>query len=598
IDAVNNRINLTSGIIYDIKLSDGTHYKCDEGAGTTAFDSSGNGHHGTMYNITESTFHATDNRVRSWQNEVGYNDYVFFNSTNGAMLIDDASVLANCTDATIEFKIYRGKDDDGLVFTHRHTNGIDVYFALYHPGQTSNSYSSNIYKSGQSRILVDGVQIGNARQDLANALTVGQVHTVRYEHFDLSMMSKLFMNLHSGGYFVEDDFIFDVKLDYTSDGVWEHHWPLIGHFDDVIGGLKAIPDSTIYLPADQTGSSDIIGNPLYHTGRVKYNADLVQSACATFDGVDDYADLPAPPFDANGTNWTVGCWFRTTDNFYRLIDWRGTGTATTVRGVQISKSATNTTFANTRIDTGAGNEINFAEVDALPYIDGNWHHIMLGWDSSTGTAYLYLDGNLALAKTNSALVNADLTSQPGIWRLGAASNDGSQQFQGSACGFIFYNILLSASEIAELYSTGFVSGVTPAAYYPLAEGAGTTLYDVSGNNLHATLYNISESSFWANTQDVFHYNINKGSSLYTHATNNDLRVPYDLNGHPLSITPPSGYSLASENPAGNWHNNAETKIQMMAGDANLAAGTFWMDSAGTLQARSYNDIVGIWNNEN
>ncbi|RMG77869.1 MAG: hypothetical protein D6711_00495, partial [Chloroflexi bacterium] len=169
---------------------------------------------------------------------------------------------------------------------------------------------------------------------------------------------------------------------------------------------------------------------------------------------------------------------------------------------------------------------------------------------------------------------------------------------GKLFDFKLFSRALSIQEVSDLINGNLTDTSNLVVWLPMAEGAGTTLYDVSGNNLHATLYNTSEASFWSGTQDVFHYNIDKGFSLYTHTTNNDLRVPYDLNGQPLSITPPSGYTLASEHPAGNWHNNAETKIQMMAGDANLAAGTFWMDSAGTLQARSYNDIVGIWNNEN
>ncbi|RMG81184.1 MAG: LamG domain-containing protein, partial [Chloroflexi bacterium] len=365
---MNNRINLTSGIIYDIKLSDGTHYKCDEGAGTTCYDSSGNGRHGTLVNITESSFHTTDNTIFSYQNNYGYSE-----GTGGVLV----------------------------------------------PRNEANP------------------------------------------------------------------------------------------------------------------TQDVLGNTLQYSGRVKYNADLVQSACATFDGANDYADLPAPPFDANGTSWTVGCWFNTTDDLWRFIDWRGTGSIK--RGVQLSGYVPSGNFNNTRIDDGVANFIKFDDVPIDPYVDGNWHHIALSWDSATGTAYLYLDGILASSKSNSNLVNADLTSQPGVWRLGAASNDGSQQLQGSACGFFFYDRLLSASEIAELYNTGFVSGVTPAAYYPCSEGIGSTLYDVSGNNLHATLYNISESSFWGGTQDVFHYNIDKGFSLYQHTTNNDLRVPYDLNGQPLSI---------------------------------------------------------------
>lgn len=46
-------------------------YKCDEGAGINSYDSSGNGHHGTITNASLETFHSTQN-IYSWQNEVGY----------------------------------------------------------------------------------------------------------------------------------------------------------------------------------------------------------------------------------------------------------------------------------------------------------------------------------------------------------------------------------------------------------------------------------------------------------------------------------------------------------------------------------------------
>lgn len=46
-------------------------YKCDEQNGTIAYDSSGNSKHGTITNSTESTFHSTQD-VYSYQNEVGY----------------------------------------------------------------------------------------------------------------------------------------------------------------------------------------------------------------------------------------------------------------------------------------------------------------------------------------------------------------------------------------------------------------------------------------------------------------------------------------------------------------------------------------------
>jgi len=76
--------------LYDVELSqaniDGIYdgavngnevvfYKCEETAGTTAYDSSANGLDGTLNNITESSFHATDAGINySFLNEVGYTD--------------------------------------------------------------------------------------------------------------------------------------------------------------------------------------------------------------------------------------------------------------------------------------------------------------------------------------------------------------------------------------------------------------------------------------------------------------------------------------------------------------------------------------------
>jgi uncharacterized protein YukJ len=42
-------------------------------------------------------------------------------------------------------------------------------------------------------------------------------------------------------------------------------------------------------------------------------------------------------------------------------------------------------------------------------------------------------------------------------------------------------------------------------YYPFAEGAGTTIYDVSGNANHGTAQNITEADFWANTTNKVGY---------------------------------------------------------------------------------------------
>jgi hypothetical protein len=49
-------------------------YKMDEGAGTTGYDSSGSGHHGTLVGITESEFHFADEELYSFQYHLGWTD--------------------------------------------------------------------------------------------------------------------------------------------------------------------------------------------------------------------------------------------------------------------------------------------------------------------------------------------------------------------------------------------------------------------------------------------------------------------------------------------------------------------------------------------
>jgi hypothetical protein len=68
------------------------------------------------------------------------------------------------------------------------------------------------------------------------------------------------------------------------------------------------------------------------------------------------------------------------------------------------------------------------------------------------------------------------------------------------------------------------------------------------NDEHLTFFN---SPNWS-TQDSYFWNENKGYSLYEHASEPDLFVPLKSDGTALTITPPSGYTKTSDNPAGPW----------------------------------------------
>ena len=61
-------------------------YKMDEQEGTTAYDSSGFGNHGTITNATLGTFHDTQDII-SFQNKFGFSQYMNFDGTNDAVVL-------------------------------------------------------------------------------------------------------------------------------------------------------------------------------------------------------------------------------------------------------------------------------------------------------------------------------------------------------------------------------------------------------------------------------------------------------------------------------------------------------------------------------
>ena len=93
--------------------------------------------------------------------------------------------------------------------------------------------------------------------------------------------------------------------------------------------------------------------------------------------------------------------------------------------------------------------------------------------------------------------------------------------------------------------------------FPFSEGAGSTAYDSSGNGNHGTITNATLSSFWGTTQDEYAGNFKNGHTKYTHASLDDLRVPYGNDGSPLSITIPTGYTKEADHPPLPTHNDFE-----------------------------------------
>ena len=109
--------------------------------------------------------------------------------------------------------------------------------------------------------------------------------------------------------------------------------------------------------------------------------------------------------------------------------------------------------------------------------------------------------------------------------------------------------------------------LSDGTHYPLTEGAGDTVYDISGNDNHGTINNASTATegagFWAGRIDgeANALNNNNGFTLYENGANK-LRVPYISGAAISSPTVPAGYTLTSENPAitDGYNNGAETEL--------------------------------------
>lgn len=116
--------------------------KMDESAGTTAYDSSGNGNDGSINNATVSTFHTTHKDViNSWQNDFGYSD-----GAGGVLVPRDESDTANDVTGSALDYTNRVKYNAKFVNSHCGTfDGTDDYIDIGNQGGAIKSISFWIY---------------------------------------------------------------------------------------------------------------------------------------------------------------------------------------------------------------------------------------------------------------------------------------------------------------------------------------------------------------------------------------------------------------------------------------------------------------------
>ena len=286
---------------------------------------------------------------------------------------------------------------------------------------------------------------------------------------------------------------------------------------------------------------DVLGNPLTYKGQVAQPLSLVNSNGALFSsGVRAEWDS-SQIFDLD--DFTM-VWYAYLDEDLRVpSDYREAFSGITsdylfyFRTGSIYFRANNVNSANKPFLEG-----NIPDADFI----NKWQKFSFTRSASN---------NIATFTAGDVVRTVNLSETAGLsFEFKSFGDLGQEGLEGQLAWASVHSKLLTPSQVAALDPYNMDTDSLEVFLVP-SVGSGSTVYDVSGNNRHATVTGATLSNFWIK-QDKFHWNLKKGFSLYDDDATGTIiqRVPLGLNP---TI---SGYTKVSDNPAGKWHNDAETEI--------------------------------------
>lgn len=539
-------------------------YKMDEQEGTNALDSSGNGNTGTITNATLSTFHATQD-VYSYQNQVGYTQRMYFDGT------DDYIAMGNVLDVSDKTTVFRCKftvviekalDDFNYMvgkglspsvagFAFRNgPSGSREYLSLF-VGDSSLSDESRsatpvFTAAGKYEIDVtyNGDRTVTATVNGAS-VTMSDIDATDFGNFTNFSNTQEFCvgarGFDTGG--PTRGSVYDVE--FYVNGVLQSSWNGYGNTNiDWIdqtgsnnGTVNGSP-SNILFPRDESDTAnDALGNTLQYTGAAPQNPKLIDSNCITSDGTDDYIEIDdATAFDI-ADNLTVGLWAKndnaTIASNEFLVGRYDSGVSKREWAIGVDP---NEKIVLNFGDPADGSFEATVSSDNAIAVD-SWHHYAFTFEG--GTVKVYLDGvripsSTTFGTTPSSLYASDIETT--ILAI-LASGSVNGPWEGNVCDVRIYcrdpaakgaGGPLTDADILDWYQNGTVefTDQTLAARYKLAEGAGATAFDSSGNGNHGALTNFALANAWGTDQDNFHGNINEGFSkrMYFDGTDDYISV--------------------------------------------------------------------------
>ena len=219
--------------------------------------------------------------------------------------------------------------------------------------------------------------------------------------------------------------------------------------------------------------------------------DQTQSSVLDFDGSNDYVTLPDFSYL---DDMSFSAWFKIDSRNYweRIFDFGRGGSGDIFLSTMGGR--TNGNLELTMHPFGATYTIN----PGITCDDGEWHHVVFTYDKGGSGMVLYIDGQNVGSNSYNTHSFSDFGGGQNFYLGKANWND--PYYDGKMEDVGLFNKALSASEVTSIYNGGsnfnlntnndnYNSSANLIGYWRMDEGAGNTLYDDSGNENHATIFN-------------------------------------------------------------------------------------------------------------
>ena len=480
-------------------------WKCDEGGGITAFDSSGNGNDGTVENVASlSTFHDEGtNTVYSWQNRVGYSES-WGADTSGelASFSTDIDLAATTTaDFSFEFEykftgdVYLLRGNPTVFYVRR--LGDDRVRLGMGGGIIDSTISSGTVTDGswhKYRIV---------RTDELVDIFMDDVEVASGQTFERAQtgISQL-GNGHSGNQ------VRNVKFNDT------YIYPCDGSGrDSGVNGNTWILPSTVFeltvIPRDESNTTnDVLGQPLQYSGPVPRDVKLKDMPCWTGDGVDDYA---------TGGDHGIS------DYPFSICGWINLAANSRDTAICLTRASSPNSYFGIGHDTDG--QLRFRRRNSTQYNTktgysislSTWYHVVAIFETDT-TLRMYVNGEHVFYSDSESSLAFDSDQ----FAIGVTSTvSPTDYWEGSIADVHLYDRVLTASEVQTVFRGGVAAN--PVRHYPCIENGGSTLHDLSDNAQHAVMSSGTVlATAWAATQDKYDYLVSNGWSGTT--------APYDPTG--------------------------------------------------------------------